>query len=185
MNIQLTAGIEIPVNKVANNIRITEATGKIQVTIEGFQQDGISTYNETLTLQKGMAYVPPLEFKRIRLLSETTQDVQIELTKGKLDDNRLAGYVSTNETGGNGNGLQMITFDTQAKKIASNGDRKHIILKADKDNTDDILLYATADGYGLPLDAGESITLQTDDAIDLFVNVTGQKLWATEVIVNA
>lgn len=181
MKINLLANQYTEKHEFGRMIRIVSAGSPVMVTLTKEAQSGGLGETEQHILYQGMAWTTETPFIRIGLESDVNQLVEVALTKGEIQDNRASGNVSTNEKGGDGNGLAAVLFDTQAKQIAANGNRKHIILKADKGNTEDVLIYATADGYGLPLDAGESITLQTKDAVDLWTASTGQKLWSAEV----
>lgn len=125
--------------------------------------------------EAGLTIKPEAEFKRIELINETSSAMVVRLAfgRGDITDSRLSiqGSIKTQE-------IVPDTFITYAPAVcpsgantltsSQNSDRSRVILRTLADAPGTVFVthaLSSGAGAGLPLEPGESLTLETSDGV--------------------
>lgn len=80
-------------------------------------------------------------------------------------------------------GLDTLTFASiGADQVPATPGRSVVMLQAAETNGGRLWIGGTADGQGIPLDSGDAIEVHTDQAIDVYASIAGDKLHGLEVV---
>lgn len=158
--------------------RLDDASGPITVELIDDQD---SLIGELRNLQAGSGIETQRRFHRARITSATSQTITYTVGESKLQVDRIAGNVTSEETPANGiTNVAKTTVGTTKVTLTAPADAVALMLKAAKTNTGTIYLgddYSTPDGY--PLDAGEAVTLPVSCNVDLISDTAAQAVHVT------
>lgn len=150
----LTAGslVDIPVSGVY--VRVITANADFSIAPD--------TSQELAGLEKGMGWTADKKFNNLKLLSDTTQTVEIMAGSGRIDDDRanIDGNVDATSKGASISNASHSLTTSAAEILAADSTRRSVIIQ----NTDtSINAFIGASGVtaadGIRLEPGQSVTL--------------------------
>ena len=177
MKITINAGNYENITQPGNYFRLTSAAGEIRLTL--YFDDGSSRTNP---LTEGMAWKVNQEFLRLEIYSESTQTIEFLTAYGEINDSRIFGQIKTTEQGGELVGLPGLVFDTNAKTVAQNLNRRELHIKAADTNAGAVWIGATASGEGLPIEAGDIAVLSVNQALNLYADNLADSVYLMELV---
>ena len=153
----LTAGIEIQINvSPANVVLAFESDGEFTV-----KPDGLNP----CSMEKGLKLVFDGDFSNLRLISDTTQTVEIYVGRGDITDNRIVGAIQIEGSADADYGA-VTCANTATQLVAADTNRKSVLIT----NNGTEFIYIGNDASvttanGIPLDKNASITIETQSSV--------------------
>jgi len=144
--------VDIPANGVY--IRVISAVTSFSITPD--------TSQKLAGLEKGMGWTAEKPFQRLKLLSDTTQTVEIMAGAGRIDDDRanIEGNIDATSKGATVATANHATSTSAAEILTADVTRRSVVIQnIDAAITVYIGVSGVSSSDGFPLAAGQSLTL--------------------------
>lgn len=157
----------------ATFVYVKEAPNDLIISID----DGLNK----LSFAKGSSFKLPIEVDKKIVVenSGSMANFVIVAGVGEYQEPQIVGEVTVKPFKSS-QGLDLINFDVKSKVIEANPDRRELHLTAASDNKGVIYHSADQAGKGIPIEAGQTVTLPLSGALGLYAAEINDKLHATE-----
>ncbi|PLA73508.1 hypothetical protein CYQ88_10825 [Hydrogenovibrio sp. SC-1] len=163
MEIQLIENETQTLYVTGNAFRVIESS--IPVMCE-FYGDGFA---EKVSLQRGMAYTLDKQFNEVRLNSSENQKIEISVTFGKVDDNRLSGVIQTNKANQLGVETKKITMVSGVETVICVANAGRYSIKIKNTGVDSVLVGGIdVSTNGWLLSVGEILEINHASGAELY-----------------
>ncbi len=145
-------------------VRLLDAAGPVTVTV------GNDRTRQTLEMERGTGFEPAMPFTYVELLSTVSQQVTIAIANGRIDDNRLSGYVETKPQTSQNLITRLVTgiIGDPVLIAAGDGGRRRLIIH--NDGPDPARVGGALDvvANGMVLTAGEKLITEFAAAAEYY-----------------
>jgi hypothetical protein len=147
--------------------------------------------NAIIRIDNGQALEVP-EGGKLKLVSPVKSEISIENTglksdfsivvgNGDYEEPQVAGTVAL-KSNNTLNGLVPLTFDTQAKTVTGNAERKELHIQSKSTNAGLIWLGSSDGLTGLPLEASQTVVLEISGDLSLFAESLNDFVYLAEIV---
>ena len=161
--VKLTAGNQVDIPARGVYVRVIAATAAFSISPD--------TSQELAGLEKGMGWTSDRQFNNLKLLSDTTQTVEIMAGSGRIDDDRanIEGNIDATSKGATIATANHALSTSAAEILAADTTRRSVIIQnIDASITAYIGVSGVTTSTGLQLVAGQAITLDKAAAAAIY-----------------